>query len=232
MEAVAALFKKTRTIFKSHNDLSYRINYYSLFWLFILGSVVGFVLEGLWCIINNGYWESHTATVWGPFCIIYGIGAVVVYLLSALLKNRGILIQFIIFTLSGTVVEYFGSLFQEMLFGTVSWDYSGHFLNLGGRVSLQMAVIWGVLGILFIRVIYPAINKLFYKISGKGWRILCILLSVFMAINLIVTSAAIYRWRARANNIDAGNTITEWIDNTYNDQRMSELFPNMQFVVE
>ena len=54
--------------------LDRRLRYTTLFWLFFLGSIAGFVLEGLWRIILVGHWENHSATVWGPFCIVYGIG--------------------------------------------------------------------------------------------------------------------------------------------------------------
>lgn len=77
----ASLKRKTGTGFP-------KISYTNLFWLFMLGSVAGFVLEGLWCILMEGHWENHSATVWGPFCIIYGIGAAAVSLLSILLKGR------------------------------------------------------------------------------------------------------------------------------------------------
>ena len=127
-------------------DEPFRTGYATLLWLFMFGSVAGFVLEGLWCVLTDGRWESHTATVWVPFCIIYGIGAVAVYLLSGLLKGRSLPVQFAAFTLSGAAVEFFGSLFQELCFGSVSWDYSAHLLNLGGRVSLKMALMWGAMG--------------------------------------------------------------------------------------
>ena len=124
----------------------FKADYATLFWLFMFGSVAGFVLEGLWCVITDGHWESHTATVWGPFCIIYGIGAVAVCLLSGLLREKSLPVQFAAFSASGAAVEFFGSLFQELCFGSVSWDYSGHLLNLGGRVSLKMALMWGRAG--------------------------------------------------------------------------------------
>ena len=64
-------------------------------------------------------------------------------MLSVVLKSKNLLVQFGVFTVSGAAVEYFGSLFQELCFGSVSWDYSEHMLNLGGRVSLKMAFMWG-----------------------------------------------------------------------------------------
>lgn len=186
-------------------------------------------MEGLWCLFLKGHWEHHSATIWGPFCIIYGIGAVVVYLLSVVLKNQNLLTQFTVFTVSGAAVEYFGSLFQELCFGSVSWDYSGHILNVGGRVSLKMALMWGALGLLFMRFIFPLINSLFEKMNGNGWRIACAAATVFMVVNLIFTSAAIIRWRTRITSKETNCSVVQWLDNTYDDQTMTRLFPNMRF---
>lgn len=229
MEAVVAFFHQTLAVPAKRDAAAYKIRYSTLFWLFMVGSVVGFVLEGLWCVLWQGHWENHSATVWGPFCIIYGIGAVAVYLLSMILSDKNLLLQFAAFTISGAAVEYFGSLFQQLCLGSVSWDYSDHILNLGGRVSLQMALIWGVLGMAFMRAAFPFINRLFQKMQGKGWRGACIGMTIFMAANLLVTAAAVTRWRTRAADEESANPVVQWLDSTYSDQTMEKLFPNMQF---
>ena len=206
----------------------FRADYATLFWLFMFGSVAGFVLEGLWCVITDGRWESHTATVWGPFCIIYGIGTVAVYLLSGLLREKSLPVQFAAFSASGAAVEFFGSLFQELCFGSVSWDDSGHLLNLGGRVSLKMALMWGALGIVFIRLAFPLVRRALGKLRGRGARIACLVLTVFMAVNLAVTGAALCRWRCR-DGAPAGGAAAQWLDEHYGDETMARLFPNWSF---
>ena len=224
-EAIYCPQKKDRN---APEPAPFRADYTTLFRLFMFGSVAGFVLEGLWCILTDGHWESHTATVWGPFCIIYGIGAVAVYLLSGLLHGKSLPVQFAAFTISGAAVEFFGSLFQEVCFGSVSWDYSEHFLNLGGRVSFKMALMWGVLGILFIRAAFPLVRRALEKLRGRGSRALCAVMSVFMVVNLAVTCGALTRWHNRGDE-PAGSAIVQWIDDTYDDETMSRLFPNMVF---
>lgn len=210
-----------------------KISYASLFWLFLFGSVAGFVLEGLWCILKKGYWESHPATVWGPFCIIYGIGAVAVYLLSIPLTGRGLPVQFLAFSAAGAAVEYLASLFQELCFGSVSWNYSKHFLNLGGWVSLKMSLMWGVLGIAFVWLVFPLLTRLFAKMQGKGWRIASVVLTVFMAVDLAVTAAAVARWRDRiTDGIPSDSKVVQFLDTAHDDETMARLFPNMKFCQE
>lgn len=73
-----------------------------------------------------------------------------------------------VFTVSGAAVEYFGSLFQELCFGSVSWDYSDHMLNLGGRVSLKMAFMWGGAGYCVYAVCLPLDQPPVGKDEGNG----------------------------------------------------------------
>lgn len=206
-----------------------KLDFVSLFLLFMAGSVLGFILEGIWHRIKLGVWESHSAVLWGPFCIIYGIGAVVVYLLSCCLQKKSNFMQFIIFSFSGAAVEYFSGLLQELCFGSISWDYSRHVLNIGGRVSLQMALFWGILGILFIRYIFPCLSRLSDSLHNKPIKIPCFVLAAFMVVNLIVSAAAVLRWQERQNNIPASNQIAVFLDENYSDDTMKKIYPNMQF---
>lgn len=213
----------------SRRDLAASFNYQTLFILFIFGSVAGFLVEGISHIIKAGTWENHAAVVWGPFCIIYGVGLLVVYILACFLSSSSTLRLFAAFTLSGTVIEYFASLIQEMWLGSASWDYSGHFLNIGGRVSLQMALFWGVLGLLFVWFLYPPLQYVLGRIHGKWLNCACVVLSVFMAVNLLVTAAALTRWTARQNGEQASTFIEFALDRHFDNATMTDLFPNMIF---
>lgn len=205
------------------------ITYPALFYLFLFGSVFGFVFEGLWCIIKVGHWENHSAVVWGPFCIVYGFGAVAIYLLSCWLHKKKFLIQFAAFSIAGAVVEYFTSLFQELLFGSTSWNYSHHLFNIGGRVSLQMAAVWGVLGILFAKLLYPYIRKQLEKLHGKIPAILSAVLSIFMVANFAVSGLAVLRWSERQRVSEPSNRIEEVLDKYYDDETMEKIYCNLKF---
>ena len=206
-----------------------KVTFQMMFWLFIIGSLIGFFLEGIWHIMRKGSWESHPATVWGPFCIIYGFGAVLLYLVSIPLKNKLPIVRFLVYAFVGGAVEYVGSLFQELAFGTVSWDYSGHFLNIGGRVSLKMTALWGLLGLLFFKYLFPAFTQLLCRIDGTVWNVACIILAIFMAVDLAVTSCALIRWRARQNDDMPDNATECFLDEHFSDAFMEKRFPNMHF---
>ena len=65
---------------------------------------------------------------------------------------------------------------------------------------------------------------------GRAWRVACAALSVFLAADLLVTSAALVRWRRRAEGAGpAANPVVRWIDASFGDEAMAARFPNMRF---
>ena len=206
-----------------------KLSFASLFWLFLIGSVIGFVLEGIWHVMRTGEWEDHVSTVWGPFCTVYGVGATMIYAVSYLLQNKNIAVQFFVYGGIGTAVEYFTSLFQELLFGSTSWNYDDHIFNIGGRVSLQMTLLWGLLGISFVRLVFPYLSLLLGKLNKRSWNIVCAFCSAVMAINLLVSASAVMRWGERMEQEEADNEWEEFLDVRFHDERMRETYPNMVF---
>lgn len=203
--------------------------YEELFWVFFFGSILGFLIEGLWHIVLTGEWVDHSATVVGPFCTVYGVGAVAVFVVAKFLPRRSIVLQFLAFAITGGAVEYFTSLFQERTFGSVSWDYSSHTLNLGGRVSGQMAILWGFLGMVFVGLIYPTLTRLLRRVHTQRWHVFCVACSVFMAFNLIISASAIFRWRERAERLPPSNKWEAYLDDTYPDSVMEYVYSDMRF---
>lgn len=207
------------------------LSFPTLLWLFIAGSLLGFVMEGVWHVLRTGAWGFRVATLWGPFCIIYGAGAVAMYLIALRAECKRRLHQFLAFALAGSAVEYLSSLFQEAAFGTVSWDYSHHALNLGGRISLKMTLIWGVLGMVLMYLLLPLLLTAFNRLHLTERTTLCRAAAVFMCVNLLWTGAALLRWQERTlSSAPAGNALEAWMDHAWPDERMQQRFPNMVFV--
>lgn len=207
-----------------------KFNGYMLFWVFIFGSLAGFLFEGIWSIFFDGGWENHSATIWGPFCVIYGIGSAAIYALAYLMRNQSLVIQFVVYMFAGSLIEFVGSLFQEACFGSVSWDYSHHLWNLDGRVSIIMSVIWGVLGILFSKLLYLPLQKLFLKFNGKSGFVITWVVILFMTVNVLLSCLAVHRWNERLNEQPAGNGFDVFLDEHYDNERMNNIYQSMYFV--
>ena len=205
------------------------LSYQTVLCLFLFGSVAGFVFEGLFALVKRGAWENHSATVWGPFCIIYGVGAVAVYFVSLILYDKSMPEQFLMFAVAGSAVEYFGSFLQEKIFGSTSWDYSGRILNIHGRICLEMSIIWGILGLGFARLIFPYLMKFLDLLRAHSWRAGIVAITVFMAVNLMISAAAILRWRDRLNGVPPHNRVETYIDARYGEDVMERVYGNMRF---
>lgn len=164
--------------------------------------------------------------IYGPFNVIYGFGAVVMIylLLRKPLKNWQI---FVYSAVLGGVVEYCVSLLQEIFTHTTSWDYSGKLLNIGGRTTIPYMLVWGLLGLLLVKVVYPPVSNLIEKIPAKvGDKVFAVLV-VLMAIDMLVSWSAIIRQTLRHNDIPALTPVGEFYDHYYTDEYLKHYFPNM-----
>ncbi len=129
--------------------------FYELYFYFLIYSFLGWALESLFVSATNKEWVNR-GFIRGPFCPIYGTGAVLVIL--ALTPAMGNLAWvFLGGVLIATVVEYFISLFLEKLFHATWWDYSEMPLNLQGRICLRRSLEWGALSVVMLTVIQPPI---------------------------------------------------------------------------
>lgn len=204
----------------------------STFWLIMFGSVLGFLIEGIWCRFKYGHWQSHPATVWGPFSLVYGIGAAAVYLTASAVQDLGLAGQFLCFFFCGTAVEYACSWFQEVFLKSSSWDYSTYKFNIGGRVSLRMSIFWGILGVLFAQYLLSPLTLHLDRMTGPFWEAAFCLSSLFMAVNLMVSAAALLRWRRRVMGEPAQYIADAWLDAHFDNARMKRLYSNQEFICD
>ena len=205
------------------------VNLYKLLLVCFVGSFAGVVVEMLWCLVRHGYIESRAGLVYWPFNLLYGTGAVVLTLALYRYRNRGYLLSFLGGMIVGSVVEYVCSWGQEALLGSRSWDYSGMPFNLNGRICLIYSVFWGVLGVLWIKDLYPRMAKWILKIPNKAGKILTWCLTAFLVVNAVVTCVAVARWSQRFQGEPASSGFWSFVDEHFPDERMERIFANMEF---
>lgn len=137
-------------------------NRYFLY-LFIY-SVLGWICEVIYCRIVHGNWTNR-GFLYGPYCPIYGFGALFIILLLSPFVSNPILV-FLLSILVTTTLEYITSFLMEKIFNAKWWDYSNEFLNINGRVCLATAIPFGILGVLVMYFIHPYTTKLIELIPG------------------------------------------------------------------
>lgn len=207
-----------------------KITFANIVWLFIFGCLLGFILESIWYFIKHGVWINKQGLLYGPFKPIYGFGLVLIVIFMHNFKDKSFVFKFCLGTLIGSAFEYFGSLFQEVVFGTSTWSYASFNLNLGGRIYLPYCLAWGIIAVVCINLLYPAFKKMGAKVPKKLGTILTVIATVFIIIDIILTVWATIRYSQRANNIEAETPLARVVDKWYPDEYMQKKFPKMQIV--
>ncbi|HHD2752165.1 TPA: putative ABC transporter permease [Clostridium perfringens] len=205
------------------------INIYKLIWIFTIGSILGYCVEMLWCYIRNGHFESRKGLIYGPISPVYGIGGIVLTLLLYRFINYNGIIIFFISAIIGGVFEYLCSWVQEKAFGSVSWDYDSKNLSINGRTSVEYSVFWGILGVFFLRDIYPLFDKFMSYFSDGTIKILTIIFLVFLIPDIIISALAVRREVARMKGVQARNALDRFLDKKYPDEFLKKIYPNMIF---
>ena len=155
---------------------------------FFVYSIIGYIMEMTFAIIS-GVNNPESGVLYGPWTPIYGIASIIIILISEkLFKNlhmdrwKETIIVFIITVPILMFLEWLGGTLIELIFGFTFWDYTDYKFNLGKYTCLEFGLIWGVMGIVFIYIIRPLIDKFVKKIPL--W--LTITLSTLMIIDLII----------------------------------------------
>lgn len=212
---------------KEDQPFAYGLSFYKLFWLFFIGSFFGTILETLWAVVIDGRFEMRVGMVIGPFIPVYGGGAVAITLCLYKLHKRNDVVVFLASAVIGAAFEYYCSYFQEMFLGTISWDYSDTPFNIDGRTNLTFALIWGFLGLVWLRYLYPFISRLIEKIPKRAGSVITIILIVFMVVNGALSIIAVDRKNKRAENIPPKTVIGQFCDTVFTDDYMNFIFPHM-----
>lgn len=151
---------------------------------FIIYSFLGWCLESVYKTIifkkitNSGF-------LYGPFCPMYGIGAVMLIAASSISDN--IFVIFLLSFLLFTLWEYIVAVVLEKLFKTKYWDYSHLKFNFQGRICLKNSIYWGILGVLLVFVIQPVIERITNAIPENVLFYINIAICLIILVDAIVT---------------------------------------------
>lgn len=201
-----------------------------LFWVFIIGSIAGFIFEVIVVFFQKGHFELRQGLIYGPFIPVYGIGAMCYYIVLSKIKIKNKVRIFLITMILGGITEYLCSFIQEKAFGTISWDYSYLPFNINGRTSLLHCIYWGIGGVLYITYIEPLLNKMIDKTNMKAFDLITIILSIFIVFDISISWMAADRQTERKNDIEPQNHLDLFLDKNYPDEYMNRIFNNKKDV--
>ncbi len=217
---------------------------------FVVYSVAGFIIETIFGILTKGVLESRKSFLYGPFCSIYGLGAVLMILPLQKYKKNNYTLFFAGFFI-GSIIEYMVSLIGELIFHIKWWDYSDQMFNINGRICVLFSLFWGLLAIYLMSDINPRIDKFIdfvkSKIPANYMKTIIIVSIVFLSFDLGITAYALQMFSVRIiheNNLNVSNK--QLMDNLYekvyindqkqkdfiykffDDEKMIKTFPNIK----
>lgn len=151
--------------------------------------------------INRGFFI-------GPYCPIYGSGAVVITFVVGALSNADSSIGtifFISFFLCGTL-EYLASFYMEKKFHARWWDYSQKPMNLNGRVWIGNLILFGLGGTIIIKVADPVLFAGYNMISMNVKVIIACLIVVVMLVDYVMSHFVMKLIKVSVEHSEADNT--------------------------
>jgi uncharacterized membrane protein len=207
-----------------------KLNYYNLFWIFVLCSMFGLAVETLYHFAVFGGYESRAGLVWGPFSPIYGTGACLFTIFLNRVYDKNVVVIFLVAMAVGMALEFCTSWLMQYAFGVIAWDYSDTFGNIQGRTNVAFGMMWGMLGTIWVRVLLPLVLKIIHKIPFEWHITFTMALSIFLALDIAITLFAFQRYDQRENGVPASNFAETVCDDFFDNNFMQSRFENLSTI--
>lgn len=205
--------------------------FYKIILLFFITAFLGAVIEIIFCRITADRWMSRSSVLYGQFSIVWGLAAVLLTVILYKYRDRRDGFIFILGTVLGGAYEYACSVFTELVFGTVFWNYSHIPFNLGGRINLLFCFFWGIAAVVWLKYLYPRISGLIERIPKRPGKIITWCLTVFMVFNILLSGLALCRYDERQTMENPpDHFIGRMLDEHFPDSRIKKVYPNLILV--
>ncbi|MCI6264323.1 MAG: putative ABC transporter permease [Collinsella sp.] len=215
-----------------------KLNYFNLFWVFFVCNVLGLILEEVWhmVVVDPGVYQDRAGMLFGPFSPIYGFGAVLMTMALNRFYKKNPLIIFLVSALIGGAFEVFVGWFMQTSFGVVSWSYSHIRLFgmpdpiavlTGGRTCTPFACMWGLGGLIWIKVLLPRLLKLINMIPWKRRYSATVILTAVMLIDGVMTLQSLDYWYQRVNGTVRNIPVAQFYDKHFDNEYMENRFQSM-----
>ncbi len=215
-----------------------KLNYFNLFWVFFVCSVLGLILEEVWhmVVVDPGVYQDRAGMLFGPFSPIYGFGAVLMTMALNRFYKKNPVIIFLVSALIGGAFEVFVGWFMQTSFGVVSWSYSHIRLFgmpdpiavlTGGRTCTPFACMWGLGGLIWIKVLLPRLLKLINMIPWKRRYSATVILTAVMLIDGVMTLQSLDYWYQRVNGTVRNIPVAQFYDKHFDNEYMENRFQSM-----
>ena len=215
------------------------LNFFNLFWVFVVCCFLGLIIETVYhfAVVVPGEIQDRAGLLFGPFSPIYGFGAVLMTVALNRFYKANPVIIFVVSSVIGGLFEAATAWFMQVGFGAVAWDYSGSTIFglfpdpvamiFGGRTSMLFMCMWGVLGLVWIKLCLPWLLRLINLIPWKLRYSFTMLCAALMLVNGIMTLGALDCWFERLSDIPQTTPIEHFYAEHFDNAYMSHRFESM-----
>ena len=197
-----------------------------VFLIYVIGCMIGTYYEEILTFCRSGQWLSRQGIIYGPFNPVYGAGFLAFTVLLCRNLKRKWWLTYIYSCLIGGATEVVSSLIGEYIFQANAWDYSDKFLNIAGRTTIPYMLFWGAGGLIFIKVVYPALSKLIELLPKRIGNVVMPSFLIFVILSHVVSYTALFRYGTRAEGKPASNAIEKVLDEHFDDNLMKQYYDN------
>ena len=206
------------------------LGWYQIVIIFFLGSMAGLLIEEVWMLATAGLTENRVGLVWGPFSPLYGLGAVLLTLLSFFLRGRGARAWqvFVVSAVVGGVLEQLTGWSMSTFFDAESWTYLHLPDHITQWVAWRFLAFWGLLGLTWSRAVMP---RLLYQIGMPTTRrqaVFVTLVAIYLVADVVMTLVCFDRKAERDAGVPPANAFEQWVDTNYSDEFIAGRFENLK----
>jgi len=187
---------------------------------FFLGGSFGGLWETLWTFFRWGSLEWKSGIMFFPLCNpIYGIGALLITCFAQ--RTRRFLPLYAFSVAACTAAEFFFSFAEELVLGSISWDYSSHFMNINGRVNVLYSLFWGFLAVFWVYIMLPQLLKWCDSNPDKTEALISVLLPIFILLAVFSFIGLLF---------DSYGSLDSPLRSVYTQPLLSFFYPSRKFV--
>ena len=201
--------------------------------LFFTYAILGWLME-VGCKLVETKKFINRGFLIGPYCPIYGWGAIII----TLLLNKYLadpIALFIMAIVICSIIEYATSYFMEKIYHARWWDYSRRKYNINGRICLETMIPFGILGVLIMYFTNPFFTGIYEKIPEIALTVICSFLVIVFLIDNIISSHIISTIKVEGIKAEKDNTkeITEKVkqilqSKSFLHKRLINAFPDIK----
>lgn len=206
-----------------------QLDFFNLFWIFVIACVLGDVIEVIYhfLVVVPGEYQVRSGMLWGPFSPIYGFGAVLMTIALNRFHKANAIIIFVVSAVIGGAFEYFVSWFLQFAFGVTAWDYTGTFLNIGGRTNFMFMCMWGALGVAWIKMFLPTMLRIVNLIPWQWRYTLTAVCAALMIADGAMTLITLDCWYERLAGVEPSNALELFCADRFDNEWMANRFQSM-----